>query len=81
MQQDGNIGRTDLLVGGLVGYTFGSMTAVLSAKTPVWQQFIRPEHQHDGDPGQLKYPAIINMAFQYTFGDAQRAGKIVTNGG
>ncbi len=68
IQQDGNIGRTDLLVGGTVSYPFGPVLASLSIKAPVWQHFIAPGHTHEGDPpGQLTYPAIVNLGLQHTF--------------
>ncbi|HZA50516.1 MAG TPA: hypothetical protein VE549_07235, partial [Myxococcaceae bacterium] len=68
VQQDGNVGRTDVLAGGLVGYAFGPITAVLSMKVPVWQKFIDAGDGSDGGPGQLAYPAIVNVALQRTFG-------------
>ena len=68
VQQDGNVGRTDFLAGGTVSYTFGKVTASLAVKVPVYQHFIQTSHDHGGDPGQLTYPAIINLAFQTTFG-------------
>ncbi|MFZ5471434.1 MAG: hypothetical protein ACOZIN_18580 [Myxococcota bacterium] len=67
VQQDGNVGRTDLLLGGMVGYAFDPVTALLSVKAPVWQQFIRVGEQHDADPGQLTYPAIVHLAVQRTW--------------
>jgi hypothetical protein len=67
-QQDGNVGRTDVLVGGGLSYVFGSVVASLSVKTPVYQHFIEVSHRHDTDPGQLTYPAIVNLAVQTSFG-------------
>lgn len=60
VQQDGNVGRTDLLVGGMLGYAFGSVVASVSVRVPVYQHFIESEHRHGGDPGPLTYPAIVN---------------------
>lgn len=68
VQQDGNVGRTDVLAGGGLSYVFGSVVASLSVKTPVVQHFIEVAHRHDGDPGQLTYPAITNIALQTSFG-------------
>ncbi len=75
IQQDGNVGRTDLLVGGTVSYAFGPVTALLSVKAPVWQQFITTAHAHDEEPGQLRYPVILNLGLQHTFdlAEASRA--------
>ena len=39
-QQDGNVGRTDVLAGGALSYVFGSVVASMSVKTPVYQHFI-----------------------------------------
>lgn len=66
VQQDGNVGRTDVLVGGAVSYVFGKVLASLSFKGPVWQHFIEG-HAHGGDPGQLTYPGILNLALQTSF--------------
>jgi hypothetical protein len=68
VQQDGNVGRTDLLVGGTIGYRLGRTTVALAVKAPVWQHFIVAGHRHNGDPGQLRYPAIVNLSVQRTFG-------------
>ena len=70
VQQDGNVGRTDGLVGGMVSYKFGSVVAAASVRVPAWQHFIETSHDHNGDPGQLTYPAIINLSVATTFGDA-----------
>jgi len=76
VQQDGNVGRTDLLAGGAASYAFGSLVASLSVRTPVYQHFIRSSHDHGGDPGQLTYPAIVNLALQTTFGGGERSGVV-----
>ncbi len=67
VQQDGNVGRTDVLVGGTLRYAFGSVTASASVKTPVYQHFI-DTGEHDADTGQLTYPAIVSVAVQTSFG-------------
>jgi hypothetical protein len=71
VQQDGNVGRTDLLVGGAVGYMLGSVSVALSAKVPVWQHFIETSDEHGGDPGQLTYPAILGLSVATTFGGSK----------
>jgi hypothetical protein len=68
VQQDGNVGRTDVLAGGMVSYAFGKVIALLAAKVPVYQHFIDVAHGQQGEPGQLTYPAIVNFAVQTTFG-------------
>ncbi|HEU4412814.1 MAG TPA: hypothetical protein VFS43_46660 [Polyangiaceae bacterium] len=71
VQQDGNVGRTDLLVGGTASYAFGAVTASVAVKVPVYQHFLA-SHDHGGDPGQLTYPAIVNLALQARFGGPPR---------
>ena len=44
----------------------------LTVKTPVYQHFIEVSHRHDGDPGQLTYPAIVNLAVQTSFGGTSK---------
>ena len=68
VQQDGNVGRTDVLAGGMVSYAFGTVVASLAVKVPVYQHFIDVSHGHEGEQGQLTYPAMVNFAVQTTFG-------------
>jgi hypothetical protein len=68
VQQDGNVGRTDLLAGGHLSYRFGSVSTSLALKVPVYQHFIETSHDHGGEAGQLSYPAILNLAVQARFG-------------
>ncbi len=70
IQQDGNVGRTDLLAGGTVAVSFGRVTGFLSVKMPVWQKFIERGHTHEDQRGQLTYPAIVNIGVQTLFGGA-----------
>jgi hypothetical protein len=46
----------------------GQWALPLSVKVPVYQHFLQVSHQHDGDPGQLKYPAIVNLMLHQSFG-------------
>jgi hypothetical protein len=75
IQQDGNVGRTDFLAGGTLSYTLGSVTASLAVKVPVYQHFIQTSHDHGAAPGQLTYPAIINLAVQKSFGGPPAAAS------
>ncbi|HMI88629.1 MAG TPA: hypothetical protein VK550_31335 [Polyangiaceae bacterium] len=68
IQHDGNVGRTDVLAGGVVSCTLGSVVASLAVKIPVYQHFIDVSHGQQGERGQLTYPAIVNLAVQTTFG-------------
>jgi hypothetical protein len=63
VQQDGNVGRTDVLLGGSASYRFDALSLSLSVKVPVYQHFL----EHDGEPGQLTYPAIVALAAQRAF--------------
>lgn len=68
VQQDGNVGRTDVLAGGMISYALESFVVSVSVRVPVYQHFIDAGHTHDGDPGQLTYPGILNLAFATTLG-------------
>jgi hypothetical protein len=68
IQQDGNVGRTDVLAGGMVSYAFGDVIASIAVKVPIYQHFIDVSHGRPGERGQLTYPAIVNLAVQTTFG-------------
>lgn len=65
VQQDGNLGRTDLLVGISVAYPVGDFRLRGEAKVPVYQKVIE-SGDHEG--GQLTYPAIISLTLSRTFG-------------
>lgn len=74
VQQDGNVGRTDVLASGTLRFAFDSVTASLSVKVPVYQHFI-DTGAHDGDPGQLTYPAIVDVGIQTSFGAHQQPAR------
>ncbi len=63
VQQDGNVGRTDVLAGALVSYGSGPTSAALSIKVPVYQHVI----EHEGEPGQLTYPALVSLSVRTIF--------------
>jgi hypothetical protein len=65
IQQDGNVGRTDVLVGASAARRLGDVTLSLAVKVPVWQHFIA---SHGADPGQLTYPVIVGLAVTTSFG-------------
>ncbi len=62
VEQDGNVGRSDVLVGAQVAWRLGPTTLLLSARVPVFQVFFA-----DGDEGQLRYPAIVSLGVQRSF--------------
>lgn len=63
IEQDGNLGRTDVLVGVSLTYPLGPFRLTVGAKVPVYQHVI--ETGHEG--GQLTYPAIVNVGLQRPF--------------
>lgn len=63
IQQDGNLGRTDVLVGASLGYSFTALSVGLAVKVPLYQYLIPSPLAHDAEPGQLRYPAIVNLMF------------------
>jgi hypothetical protein len=61
--QDGNLGRTDLLLGAAVSYRLGRYALGLGVKVPIYQDVVTT-----GDEGgQLSYPAIIDLSIEGTF--------------
>lgn len=64
VEQDGNLGRTDLLVGAGLAYPLGSFRLSLAVKVPVYQHIIVSAGH---DEGQLTYPAIVTLGLQRTF--------------
>lgn len=64
VEQDGNLGRTDVLFGASASLPVGASLLTLGFKVPVYQHIIQSE-DHDG--GQLTYPAIINVGVRRTF--------------
>ena len=63
IQQDGNLGRTDVLAGASLAYPVGGFALSLGLKVPVYQHIIQTEEH----PSQLSYPAIVNLGVQRTF--------------
>jgi hypothetical protein len=60
VQQDGNVGRTDVLVGGgLQGHWPGVGKLFATVRVPVVQWFA----DADGHDGQLTYPAVLQVGF------------------
>jgi hypothetical protein len=64
VEQDGNLGRTDLLVGASLSYPVGKFRFTLGVKVPVYQHII-VSGEHGG--GQLSYPAIVTLGVQRLF--------------
>ncbi len=64
IEQDGNLGRTDFLVGASLAYPLGTFMLTLGVKVPVYQHII-VSADHRG--GQLSYPAIVTVGIQRIF--------------
>ncbi len=63
IQQDGNLGRTDLLLGGMIAWSLREYRVAISAKTPVYQHVTVTEE----GPSQLTYPLLINVTVARVF--------------
>jgi hypothetical protein len=55
VQQDGNLGRTDLLVGGGLHWDAGDVRLGLTLRVPVYSRII-------GHHGQLDYPGLLGLS-------------------
>jgi hypothetical protein len=62
VQQDGNLGRTDVLVGGGLHWSLGAAQLGLMLRIPVYSHII-------GHHGQLEYPGLLNLNVGTTFGE------------
>jgi len=63
IQQDGNLGRTDFLVGLGVSHPLGGYLLTASVKVPVYQHIVSA----GPEAGQLSYPAIVSLAVGRVF--------------
>ncbi len=61
VQQDGNLGRTDVLVGGGLHWGVGDVRLGLTLRVPVYSHII-------GHHGQLEYPGLLSLSAGTTFG-------------
>lgn len=61
VEQDGNLGRSDVLLGAQVAWALGATTLRVSVRVPVFQYFFVAEH------GQLSYPAIVTLGVERRF--------------
>ncbi len=65
VQQDGNLGRTDVLAGAGLAYPVGRVRLGLHLRVPVYKHII-------GDHGQLSYPGILQLTAGTTLGGPGR---------
>lgn len=66
VQQDGNLGRTDVLAGLGFSYPLGEQTLSASARVPVYQRVLG---------GQLSYPALVTVGLERSWGGALKGGE------
>jgi hypothetical protein len=64
VEQDGNLGRTDVLMGVSAVFPLGDYVLSAGVNVPVYQHII---HSGDHDGGQLSYPAILNFSVRRIF--------------
>jgi hypothetical protein len=63
VMQDGNLGRTDILVGGLLTYFTRPFAASLTVKVPVYQNIVQAEDEH----ADLSYPIVLGLTVRALF--------------
>lgn len=64
VQQDGNVGRTDVLVAASLGIPAGAYRLSIDVAAGVWSRV--PETH--GDRGQLEYPGVVGVGITRSFG-------------
>jgi hypothetical protein len=62
VQQDGNLGRTDVLVGGGLAYPVGRLRLGMTVRVPVYRHII-------GHHGQLTYPGLLGLTAETVLGE------------
>jgi hypothetical protein len=62
IEQDGNVGRSDVLVGGQLDWTVGDVRLSLSVRVPVFQYFFA-----DAADSQLRYPVMVGLGVSRAF--------------
>jgi hypothetical protein len=64
VRQDGNLGRTELLVAGRLAQTLGTTELSLSARVPVYRHIV----EGDEPPGTLSSPLVLSLAVTHVLG-------------
>jgi hypothetical protein len=64
VRQDGNLGRTELLLAAALDYGIGATNVGLSARAPVWRRIV----VGDEPPGTLSSPIILSLSATHVFG-------------
>jgi hypothetical protein len=63
IQQDGNLGRTELLLAATLSYKLGATELGLAARVPVWRHIV----VGDEPPGTLSSPLILSLTATHVF--------------
>jgi hypothetical protein len=63
-RQDGNLGRSELLLAGMLAQTFGATELSLSVKVPVYRHIV----EGDEPPGTLSSPLVLSLAVTHVLG-------------
>ena len=64
VRQDGNLGRTELLLAATLSYRLGSTDLGLSARAPIWRRIVTG----DEPAGTLSSPLILSFSATQVFG-------------
>lgn len=62
VEQDGNVGRSDVLAGGMVQWQLGDVVLLLTVRVPVFQHYFT-----DAADSQLRYPAMVGLGVSRRF--------------
>ena len=66
IRQDGNLGRTELLLALWLRQRIGSTELSLGVRAPLWRHIV----VGDEPTGEISSPAIVSIGFQHVFGGA-----------
>ncbi len=64
IQQDGSLGRTEILAGASLVHGAGATSIGLTARVPVWRHLVTG----DEPPGTLSSPVMLSLVASHTFG-------------
>lgn len=76
IQQDGNLGRTDVLVGPSVSLPWGALDLTLGVSVPVYQRLV----QAGDEAAQLSYPALVTVGIRWLPTSGATAPPLATAG-
>jgi len=72
MRQDGNLGRSEVLVAAALRYRAGATELSLSARAPVWRHIVIG----DEPPGTLSSPLILSLSATHVFGKGSSDARL-----